>query len=272
MNSTLKKDCVWNIKEFAKIAGCTDLKPAYLWMERWLEQGITPFDGPLQFDIVPPTTRSRRRWGINLFGHDAPNMVFAIAQQWSQQFCRPPVWKKLHEWNQLPLTWNGGIIWNNDQWYLKLYLTGDSQCFPSPFQSRNDILALGFDVHPEGIRRLRSYHIYRPTDLQSWPMLTSIPKSPCISHFLTTIARNNETIEKRSFNNILSPQADITAVEELAHHLDYQDFPREYAFWSKRLRLQQMDLSTIALEWDMYRDGHTEWDFLFSFRERHPKT
>ena len=258
---------LWNIKRIASVAGCTDISIAAPWLQKVIEMGPTPWDGPLHFDILPPTKHAPQRWGINIFGHHQPNLVYDLAQQWARTRCTTAVQGALKKWgNYATLTWNGGITWSKGEWYLKLYVTGGPNSFPAKYASLVNIQAIGFDVRTSGIYRYRSYHSPARSLFAGWPVLNNIPQREEISHQLFTISREKEANEKRSQNLILAPWAAEGSILALGQQLGYAALAEEYSFWKETLRLDGFSVGIVALEWDMYKQAAATWDYLFGFR------
>ncbi len=242
--------------ELARQASCDDLAPAQAWVDLAATVGATPAEGPLRFDLLPPTPSQPRRWGLSVFD----DRVIDVARTWAATWLGPAASHALAPLAAPGARWVGGLVWRGGAWGLKLYAVAG---FADLTDVPTGAIAVGVDVDGGGIARWRSYHPAGPGLLDGTPARPWHAGHAGVEHHLVTVAGDGS---KRSQNWIFGPRASWDDLRSLADRLTLTDVERWCAA-AVDLPTDGLRLAPAALEWDMHADGRVEPDVLFTLSE-----
>jgi hypothetical protein len=208
------------------------------WLDAAAELGpLNPPQGPLTHDVLVPGTAL----GLNVFAHPR---IAEIATAWAHRWLSAEAATRAAAVLSLErTTWHGGFQSSASNLKLKLYATTQVPRVLAALSAHAPHApeAVGLDVTPEGITRVRTYHAPDDSLLEGWPAEPwPQMRGPGISHRLITVLGD----EKRTLNTIFLPSAPLSSL------------PGSEAL------VTGFKLAPAAHELDVYRDGRRETDLL----------
>lgn len=216
---------MWVRATFDRLRGGQALPLAERWLELAAEGGPTPARGPLTHDWLLPSTADPSQVGLNVFGHD-PARSRLIRQALIETARKLGADPSVLDHDDDELRYHGGLVWRDARPTVKVYVSGstlalDELAVSLALRFDDDVFAIGVDVTPAGIKRVRGYrrahtapHNLRWPPFFAWAALDP----PGMSHRVAAaLDPPHAEVAKLSFDHIFGPEAEVLALVALAN-------------------------------------------------------